>query len=46
MLELPGGLQPLAQAILADSFPPAKRGMAFAMYGFTVVVAPTVGPVS
>ncbi len=40
-----GGLQPLAQAILADSFPPAKRGMAFAMYGFTVVVAPTVGPV-
>jgi DHA2 family multidrug resistance protein len=40
-----GGLQPLAQAILADSFPPAARGMAFAMYGFTVVIAPTVGPV-
>jgi DHA2 family multidrug resistance protein len=40
-----GGLQPLAQAILADSFPPAKRGMAFAMYGVTVVVAPTVGPI-
>src|SRR6266404_1094626 len=40
-----GGLQPLAQAILADSFPPAKRGMAFAMYGFTVVVAPTIGPI-
>ena len=40
-----GGLQPLAQAILADSFPPAKRGLAFAMYGVTVVVAPTVGPI-
>src|ERR1700739_1231681 len=40
-----GGLQPLSQAILADTFPPALRGMAFAMYGVTVVVAPTVGPV-
>jgi MFS transporter, DHA2 family, multidrug resistance protein len=39
-----GGLQPLAQAILADSFPPQKRGMAFAIYGITVVVAPTIGP--
>jgi DHA2 family multidrug resistance protein len=40
-----GGLQPLSQAILADTFPPALRGMAFAMYGVTVVVAPTLGPV-
>ena len=40
-----GGLQPLSQAILADSFPPAMRGMAFALYGVTVVVAPMVGPV-
>jgi len=39
-----GGLQPLAQSILADSFPPDKRGIAFAVYGITVIVAPTVGP--
>jgi MFS transporter, DHA2 family, multidrug resistance protein len=39
-----GGLQPLAQSILADSFPPHKRGIAFAVYGITVIVAPTVGP--
>ena len=39
-----GGLQPMAQAILADSFPPSQRGLAFALYGVTAVVAPTVGP--
>jgi DHA2 family multidrug resistance protein len=39
-----GGLQPLAQAILADSFPPEKRGLAFALYGVTAIVAPTIGP--
>ena len=39
-----GGLQPMAQAILADTFPPEKRGLAFALYGVTVIVAPTVGP--
>jgi DHA2 family multidrug resistance protein len=39
-----GGLQPMAQAILADTFPPEKRGLAFALYGITAVVAPTVGP--
>ena len=39
-----GGLQPLAQAILADTFPPEKRGLAFALYAVTVIVAPTVGP--
>src|SRR5579864_1691729 len=39
-----GGLQPLAQAILADTFPPEKRGIAFALYGVTAVVAPTIGP--
>jgi MFS transporter, DHA2 family, multidrug resistance protein len=39
-----GGLQPSEQAILADSFPPAKRGMAFALYGMAVVVAPAIGP--
>jgi MFS transporter, DHA2 family, multidrug resistance protein len=39
-----GGLQPMAQAILADTFPPEKRGVAFALFGITVVVAPTIGP--
>jgi MFS transporter, DHA2 family, multidrug resistance protein len=39
-----GGLQPMAQAILADTFPPEKRGLAFALFGVTVVVAPTIGP--
>ena len=39
-----GGLQPSEQAILADTFPPAKRGMAFAFYGFAVVLAPAIGP--
>src|SRR5579863_3321047 len=39
-----GGLQPMAQAILADSFPPDKRAAAFALYGVTVIVAPTIGP--
>jgi DHA2 family multidrug resistance protein len=39
-----GGLQPMAQAILADSFPPQQRGLAFALYGITTIVAPTIGP--
>ncbi len=39
-----GGLQPMAQAILNDTFPPEKRGLAFALYGVTAVLAPTVGP--
>jgi MFS transporter, DHA2 family, multidrug resistance protein len=39
-----GGLQPLAQAILADTFPPEQRGLAFALYGITAVTAPTIGP--
>jgi DHA2 family multidrug resistance protein len=39
-----GGLQPSEQAILADTFPPAKRGMAFAIYGMAVVLAPAIGP--
>src|SRR6202049_4058705 len=39
-----GGLQPSEQAILADTFPPAKRGMAFAIYGMAVVLAPSIGP--
>ncbi|MGA7156561.1 MAG: DHA2 family efflux MFS transporter permease subunit [Acidobacteriaceae bacterium] len=39
-----GGLQPMAQAILNDTFPPEQRGQAFALYGITAVLAPTVGP--
>ncbi|HIJ39158.1 MAG TPA: DHA2 family efflux MFS transporter permease subunit [Rhodospirillaceae bacterium] len=39
-----GGLQPSSQAILADTFPPHQRGMAFALYGMAVVFAPAIGP--
>ncbi|MHB8487258.1 MAG: DHA2 family efflux MFS transporter permease subunit [Candidatus Acidiferrales bacterium] len=39
-----GGLQPISQAILVDSFPREKQGMAMAVYGMGVVVAPTIGP--
>jgi len=39
-----GGLQPSEQAILNDTFSLEKRGMAFAVYGIAVVVAPTIGP--
>ena len=39
-----GGLQPSEQSILADTFAPEKRGMAFAVYGMAVVVAPAIGP--
>jgi MFS transporter, DHA2 family, multidrug resistance protein len=39
-----GGLQPMAQAILADTFPPEQRGLAFALYGVTAIIAPTIGP--
>ena len=39
-----GGLAPSEQAILADTFPPKQRGMAFAIYGMAVVLAPAIGP--
>ncbi|MGA9267453.1 MAG: DHA2 family efflux MFS transporter permease subunit, partial [Rhodomicrobium sp.] len=39
-----GGMVPVAQSILADSFPPQKRGQAFALFGVAVVVAPVIGP--
>lgn len=39
-----GALQPVSQAILLESFPPEKRGMAMAAFGFGVVVAPVLGP--
>jgi len=40
-----GGLQPVTQAMLVDTFPPEKRGLALAMYGLTVILAPTIGPI-
>jgi DHA2 family multidrug resistance protein len=39
-----GGLGPTEQAILADTFSAKQRGMAFAMYGMAIVVAPAIGP--
>jgi MFS transporter, DHA2 family, multidrug resistance protein len=40
-----GGLAPVEQAILVDTFPPAKRASAFALYTVAIVTAPAVGPV-
>jgi len=39
-----GGMQPMAQAIMADSFEPQKRGQAFALYGLVALLAPSIGP--
>ncbi len=39
-----GGLQPMAQAIMADSFEPRLRGLAFSLYGLVAVLAPSIGP--
>jgi len=39
-----GGLAPTEQAILADTFAPEKRGLAFSVYGMAVIVAPIIGP--
>jgi MFS transporter, DHA2 family, multidrug resistance protein len=39
-----GGLQPVSQAILRDTFPPEELGTAFAVYGMVVVMAPAIGP--
>jgi len=40
-----GGLQPMTQTMLVDSFPPQRRGQALAVFGLTVILAPTIGPV-
>jgi len=40
-----GGLQPLSQAILLETFPPKEHGMAMAVFGMGVVFAPILGPV-
>src|ERR1035438_6323700 len=39
-----GGLQPMAQAIMADSFDEKRRGQAFALYCLVAVLAPSIGP--
>jgi DHA2 family multidrug resistance protein len=39
-----GALQPISQAVLVESFPKNKQGMAMALYGMGVVVAPIIGP--
>ena len=39
-----GGMQPIAQAVLLETFPVEKRGAAMAVYGMGVVVAPIIGP--
>jgi MFS transporter, DHA2 family, multidrug resistance protein len=39
-----GALQPLSQAILLESFPKEKRGVAMAVFGMGVIVAPIIGP--
>ena len=40
-----GGMVPVAQAVLVDTFPPAKRASAFALYTAVIVTAPAIGPV-
>src|ERR1700733_11226720 len=40
-----GGLPPVEQAILVDTFAPAKRASAFALYTVAIVTAPAIGPV-
>ena len=39
-----GGLAPSEQSMIADTFPPAKRGPVFAAYGLVIIVAPILGP--
>lgn len=39
-----GGLQPVSQAVLLESFPPQRRGTAMAVYGMGIIVAPLLGP--
>jgi len=41
-----GGLQPLSQSVLMESFPPEKRGQAMAFWALGIVVAPMLGPVT
>lgn len=41
-----GGMQPITQAILVDTFPVQRRAMGMAVFGLTVVIAPIIGPVA
>jgi DHA2 family multidrug resistance protein len=40
-----GAMQPVSQAVLLESFPPNKRGVAMAVYGVSIIVAPIIGPI-
>src|SRR5207244_9513631 len=40
-----GALMPISQAVLMESFPPAKRGVAMAVFTMGIVVAPILGPI-
>jgi DHA2 family multidrug resistance protein len=39
-----GALQPVSQSIIADAFPPEKRGAAFGIFGAAIVCGPAIGP--
>ncbi len=39
-----GGLQPMSQAILMETFPPEQRGLAMGIFGMGVVLGPILGP--
>lgn len=40
-----GSLLPLAQSIIIESFPPEKRSQSMALFGLTIILAPTIGPI-
>src|SRR5258707_10287254 len=40
-----GALMPISQAVLMERFPPAKRGIAMAVFTMGIVVAPILGPI-
>src|SRR5215510_9362760 len=40
-----GSLMPISQAIMRESYPPEKQGMAMAVFGMSVVLAPAMGPI-
>ena len=39
-----GGLQPVTQSMLIDTFPPEQRGKSLAVFGVTLILAPAIGP--
>ncbi len=40
-----GAILPLSQAIIMESFPPEKRAQSMALFGLTIILAPTLGPI-